>query len=185
MFDLISIAHAATEAAETEASSGGVLGTLGINWMLFLAQLINFSIVLWVLWKFVFGPVGQKLEERRLKVDKALKDAADVEKQKAEFEAWREDEMRKARHQAAETLAAAQKEAVAQKDKLLTETKAEQDKMAKQAREQIKLEQEKALSEIKTQVAELVTLAAEKVIRQKLDTKQDQELIKKSIESLR
>ncbi|MBX4188293.1 MAG: hypothetical protein KW793_04140, partial [Candidatus Doudnabacteria bacterium] len=42
-------------AAEAGAhkNSSGVLGTLGINWKLFLAQLINFSIVLFVFWKWV------------------------------------------------------------------------------------------------------------------------------------
>lgn len=185
MLDFISIAHAATEAAKTEAETGGVLGTLGINWKLFIAQLVNFSIVMWVLWKFVFGPIGRKLEERRQKIDRALKDAADVEKQKTEFEAWREEEMRKTRTEAAEVVSGAQKEALLVREKLLTETKLEQEKLGAQAKEQIKAEQEKSISEIKSQVAELVTMATEKVLKQKLDAKHDQELIKKSIESLK
>lgn len=185
MFDLISIAHAATEAAKTEAESGSVLGTLGINWKLFVAQLVNFGIVMWVLWKFVFGPVGKKLEERRLKIDKAIKDAQDIEKQKAEFETWREDEKRKTRNEAADLVSAAQKEALTVREKLLTETKQEQEKLSKQTKEQIQAEQEKSVLEIKSQIADLVTLATEKILKQKLDGKHDQELIKKSIESLK
>jgi len=185
MLDFISIAHAASEAAQAENQSGGVLGTLGINWKLFVAQLVNFGIVMWILWKFVFGPVGKKLEERRQKIDKALKDAADVERQKTEFEAWREEEMRKTRTQAAEIVSQAQKEALVQKDKVVADTKSEQEKLVKQAKEQIKSEQEKSVLEIKSQIAELVTMATEKVLKQKLDGKHDQELVKKSIESLK
>ncbi|MCL5008847.1 MAG: F0F1 ATP synthase subunit B [Patescibacteria group bacterium] len=185
MFDLISIAHAATEAAQTEAQSGGVLGTLGINWKLFVAQLVNFSVVMWVLWKFVFGPVGKKLEERRLKIDKALKDAQDVEKQKTEFEAWREEEMRKTRTQAAEALTAAQKEAGQLREKLLAETKTEQEKLGRQAQEQIKAEQQKSVLEIKSQIGDLVILATEKILKEKLDNKRDQELVKKAIDTLK
>ena len=39
--------------------------TLGIQWVKLIAQTINFSIVLFVLWKFAYKPVFAMLEARR------------------------------------------------------------------------------------------------------------------------
>ena len=44
---IIPIAHAAEEVAHSEAQTG-VLGTFGVNWKFFVAQLINFSIVIFI-----------------------------------------------------------------------------------------------------------------------------------------
>ena len=59
----------ATGEVTKEAGSGGVIGTLGLNWKLFMAQLLNFGIVLFVLWKWVFRPVAGALETRRQRVE--------------------------------------------------------------------------------------------------------------------
>src|SRR4051812_9569976 len=93
---MIPIAHAA-EAAPAESSGG--IGSLGIDKVKFIAQLVNFAILLFVLWKYAFGPVGRKLEERTAKIEKALHDADRIEKEKREFEVWKNTEMAKARQE--------------------------------------------------------------------------------------
>src|SRR3989344_1805866 len=118
---LIKTAHAATEAAAeaapavgeaaAHAEKQGVLDTLGINWKLLIAQLVNFGIILVVLWKWVFTPVAKKLTERTERIEKAMKDASDTEKAKADYFQWKETEMTKVRSQAPAIITAAQSEA--------------------------------------------------------------------------
>ena len=173
-------AHAATEVAgETEKASG--IATLGLNWKLFAAQLFNFAIIVAVLYKWVFTPVGKKLQERHEKVNRALKDAEDIEKQNTAFETWKQQAIQEARKEAAEIVAGAQKDATSAKDAILSQTKQEQAKLVSEARSRIENEQKQAMQQAKSEVADLVTLAAEKVIRAKLDDKKDKELITQAI----
>jgi len=59
------------------------LQTLGITWPKLIAQFVNFSIVLFVLWRFAYRPVFAMLEARRQKIAEGL---ANAEKIKARLE---------------------------------------------------------------------------------------------------
>lgn len=174
----------ATEAAGSEGG-GGVLGTLGINWKLFVAQLVNFGVILLVLWKWVFTPVAKKLEERTGKIEKSLQDAGRIEKEKKEFQVWKDEEFGKARKEASAIMTAAQSEARKQQGEIMEQTRQQQEKLVQQAREQIEAEKQRALAEVKTEVADMVTQAAEKILRKKLDAGTDTQLIRESLKAIR
>lgn len=178
-------AHAAAEAAqETGAESAGGIGSLGINLKLFIAQLINFGIILLVLWKWVFTPVAKKLTERTERVEKAMRDASDVEKAKNEFFTWKDTEMVRVKSQATAIITAAQSEAGKAKQQIMDEAKKEQEKVIIQAKVKIEEEKNQALREVKAQMADLVTLATERIIKEKLDSSKDKELIKESLRQI-
>ena len=54
-----------------------------------------------------------------------------------------------------------------------------------QAKKEIEAEKIKALQAAKSELADIITTAAEKILRQKLDEKNDKELIKKSLSNLK
>lgn len=177
----ISIAHAAEEGA---ASEGGA-AVLGINLKLFIAQLINFAVVLGILWKFVFTPVANKLQERTDKIEKAMKDATSTEKEKQEFAVWKQQEMTKARTEAGGIISQAQSEAGKVKEDILKQAKDEQLKLVEQSKKQIEQEKAQALQSAKSELADIITTATEKILRQKLDDKKDKELIKESLKDIK
>lgn len=177
------IAQAAEEAANAEAQTG-LLGTFGVNWQFFIAQLINFSVVVFIFWKWVLTPVAVKLTERSEQITTALKDAEKIQEEKKEFDIWKQEEISNARKQASEIINEAQHEAEKIKLETLQKTKVEQDKIVNVAKAQIISEQEKSVHEIKTQVADLITSTTEKVLRSKLDEKKDKELIKESLKNI-
>lgn len=168
-----------------ESTSTGVAGTLGLNAVYFIGQLITFSIVLFILWKFVFTPVAQKLTERTEKIEKSLHDANRIEKEKQEFEVWKNAEMGKARQEASSIITAAQTEAGKARQQILDQTKIDQQKLVDQAKSQIESEKNQQLQSAKAEIANMVTGAAEKILRKKLDGKADQELIKESLGSIK
>lgn len=174
---LIPVARAAEEPA-------GGIASLGVNLKLFIAQLINFGILLFVLWKFAFTPVSKKLSERADKIEKSLNDADRIAKEKQEFQAWREQEMSKARAEASAIVTAAQTEAGKAKQQVLSETKQQQEKLVSEAKQQIENEKTRQLSEAKSELANMITTASEKILRKKLDSKADQELIKESLKNI-
>lgn len=192
MIDFISMAQAATEAAQhvvesgaaAESTSEGILGKLGIDLQLFIAQLINFAIVLFVLWKWVFTPVTKKLQERADKIEKSLHDADVVEKEKQEFSQWREQEIAKTRSSAQHIVAEAQQEAQNIKQATLEQTGQEQQKLVEQAKKEIHHEKQQVLSSAKAEIADMVTTASEKILREKLDEKKDKGLIEKTLDNL-
>lgn len=180
---IFTVAKAAEEAAHVEANTG-LLGTFGVNWKFFVAQLINFSIVIFILWKWVLTPVANKLTERTEKIDIALKDAEKIQAEKKEFDQWKQEEITKTRKEASEILHSAKDEAEKLKTEILQKTKQEQEKLIQQAKAQIASDQEKSMAEIKSEVADLVTTATEKVLKEKLDSTKDKKLIQDSINSI-
>ncbi|MDE2312299.1 MAG: F0F1 ATP synthase subunit B [Patescibacteria group bacterium] len=171
------------QAAE-EAQAGGPAATLGLNAKLFIGQLVNFSILLLVFWKWILPGITKGLQKRTERIEKSLSDADRIEKEKAEFEQWRQQELGKARQEASGIIATAQADAGKIKDATLHQTKEEQQKLIEQARKQIENDKQQAIQSAKTELADLITGAAEKVLRKKLDAKADQELIKDSLKSI-
>jgi F0F1-type ATP synthase membrane subunit b/b' len=55
-----------------DPASTDLLGKLGINAPLFLAQLVNFSIVLLVMWKWVYTPLVKLMDKRAQEIADGL-----------------------------------------------------------------------------------------------------------------
>ena len=174
----ISIARAAEEASHSDP---GIVGIFGLNWKLFLAQLINFSVILLVLWKWVFKPVSSALEKRTKKIEDSLVEAQKIAEEKQTFESWKQSEIATVRTEAIGIIKQAKSEGETIKNKLLAETKAEQEKIIAQGKTVLIAEQQKAVEKAKEQLADLVIVATEKLINQKLDQKQDAKLIEQAL----
>ncbi|HYE22217.1 MAG TPA: F0F1 ATP synthase subunit B [Verrucomicrobiae bacterium] len=178
------IQTAATDAAHSE-ESGGIIGTLGINWKLFLAQLVNFGIVLFVFWKWIVKPLGKTLSDRQEKIEAGLKNAETTERERKEFETWKAQEMKKTRNEAEEIIKSATDTAGKMKQEILGEAQKQSEKMMEQTKLSIESEKTKMLKEVKEEVASMVVIATEKIIRHKLDPKKDHDLINQSLKNLK
>lgn len=176
----IHIAQAAETATE-EVHKSGVIGTLGLNLQLFVAQLVNFGIVMLVLWKWVFTPVTQALKARTDRIEKSLQTAEKTEQDRAEFEKWKAAQLSKARQEAAEIIRSAKDDADALKASMLVEAKDEQETLMKKGRKQMEAETSQAIQAMKAEMADLVTKAAESVLKQTLDSAKDKKLISETI----
>ncbi len=174
-------AHAA-EGEASHAEDTGIVGMFGLNWKLFLAQLINFGIILFVLWKWVFGPVTKGLSQRTEKIESSLADAQKIAEERETFDSWKQGEIGQVRTEAAGILTQAKRDAESLKQATLDQTKEEQAKLIANA--QTKLEQEKQamLDSVKGELAELVVTATESVLKHKLDSKKDTALIDEALE---
>ena len=84
--------EAAAEAHGEAAASGitKLFSDFGISGPFFLAQVINFSIVAFLLWRFAFKPVLANIETRQKTIDSGLKYAAEM---KAKLDATQTETM--------------------------------------------------------------------------------------------
>ncbi len=56
-----------------------ILSQFGVNPLLLAAQVVNFLILLFVLKKFLYGPILKVLEKRKLTIEQSLKHAEEIE----------------------------------------------------------------------------------------------------------
>lgn len=57
-----------------------ILGSVGFNWHVALANFVNFLIILFILNKFFFGKIGKVIQTRREVIERGLSQASDAEK---------------------------------------------------------------------------------------------------------
>jgi F-type H+-transporting ATPase subunit b len=74
-------------AAENPGVLENIQSTFGLNPPFFIAQVVNFFLVIFVLKKFAFGPVQKMLEERRSRIAAGEQKLVLIEKQLADSEA--------------------------------------------------------------------------------------------------
>lgn len=186
--DLHQIILAATEAASeaaTHEAAGGVLGTLGLNWKLFLAQLVNFSIVLFVFWKWIVKPLGKTLTDRQERIEKGLKYSEAMESEKKKFEDWKLTEMKKIRNESDNILRVTTDTANQIKQETIVDAQHQANKIIEQAKINIESEKVQMIKEAKEELSTLVVAASEKILHGKLDPKKDHELINESMKGLK
>ena len=75
---------------------GETLQQLGIQWPKLIAQVINFAIVLFILWKFAYQPVLAMLAQRREKIAEGMANAEKIKAELAAAEASRRQILDKA-----------------------------------------------------------------------------------------
>lgn len=167
-----------------ESSSGGI-SALGLNLKSFLFQLITFVIVLLILRRWVFPRLVATLEARRMALEESLIQAKQTEEALERAETRAAEILHDARAQADEALAQAKtqsKEVVARAE-LAAQVQAQ--RILNETKEQITQERRKLREELKHELANLVVATTEKVLRSKLNPKQDTELINNAIKEIK
>lgn len=141
-----------------------------------IAQILNFLFLVFILAKFAYKPLLKMMEDRKNKIagdlENAEKAKADAEGIKAEYAA----KLAAARQEAQEIVENARKTAQAAHDKIMAETKAEQEQAIASAKEAIAREKQQALSEVRAQVINLSLTAASKIVEQKLGSEEDKKI---------
>lgn len=144
------------------------MGLLTPDFGLVIWMVICFSAVLAILWKFGWPVITGMIDKRNEEIEDSILKANEANARLAGTNAEAERLLAEAKNERLELL----KEASKQKDQIIADAKAEAAKKAQdlldKAKEDIQLERDNAIKEIRTQVAELSVGIAEKVVREKL-----------------
>ena len=137
-------------------------------------MLLAFVIVFIILAKFGFPVITKMVEDRKNYIDESLKKAREANEKLANIQSESELIMRQAREKQAEIL----KEAMATRDNIIKEARDKADieskKIIESAKEQIKVEKDLAIRDIRSQIINLSTQVSEKVLRRELDDNNEQ-----------
>lgn len=173
----------AAEAVSASESVGG-LGTLGINLKIFLAQLLNFAIVLLVLWKWAYKPIVKLLEERQEKIERSVKQADAVEKRVVELESEQKEVIATAKSEGAKILDEARLSAEDRKKELLAKAKEEVKGVVSQGKAQLEAQKVQMIVEAREEIAAIAVEAARKIFEEGVDEKKATKLAESVVDKM-
>jgi F-type H+-transporting ATPase subunit b len=140
----------------------------GVSVPLILAQILSFSIVAFVLWKFAFKPVMATLDERQQKIAAGLKYTDEMQAKLAATQQETAAILKNANVEASRIVDEARKSAKDFLDKQTQETTARANELLAKAQQAIELEHKKMLADARTEIARLVVTTTERVLSRRL-----------------
>jgi len=135
---------------------GETLNALGIQWPKLIAQVINFAIVMFVLWKWAYKPVLKMLELRREKVAESITNADKIKAELAATEAKRLEVLNQANDQANKLIEEARAAAARVQAQETQRAVAQAEQIVAKAREATAQDHARMLTELKREVGRLV-----------------------------
>ena len=155
----------------------GLLQDLGVDGPKLIAQLINFAIVLFVLWRFAYKPVFEMLETRRKTIAESMDNAEKIKTELTETQAERDKVLAEANQKAQEMIADA-KEAAKQVGEAEGQKAVKQaEEIIRKAREATDADRDQMMSELRAEIGRLVVETTAKVSGKVLTAEDQQRLI--------
>jgi F-type H+-transporting ATPase subunit b len=176
--EILALAQGLTEALPTfDAAGGEEGGGLTVNFFWVLVAAANFLVFFLLAWRIAIEPLGERLQERRARIEQGLKDADAARRDRESAADERQGVLNEARREASEIVLRAQKLADETRQQGLAETQAEIEKMRERAVDEIDAERKRALVDVRSQVADLALLAAGKVVGETLSDEREKRLV--------
>jgi F-type H+-transporting ATPase subunit b len=169
------------EQVQQAAGLAGIVGPLGVDVKLFIAQLINMSVVIFVMWRWVYKPLLKVMDERTGKIEKGLKQAEQAAATLIGAEKEKEVALVEARRKAKEIVDEASRIAGEEREAIIKKARGEVEHLVSQGKNQLADEKSRILREVRVEAADLVALAVENLVREKIDARKDEALIRSAL----
>ena len=155
---------------------------LGINLPTLLAQVVNFAILLGLLYLVAYKPIMRMLDERSRKVKESMEQTEMIKQQAKHAEEEVKNQIEAASKEGVEIVARAMHTGEEVRQKAQQEAKQDAETLIARAQVAIQRERDGAIDELRKEFADLTIMAAEKVIEKSLDKQTHRQLIDKVLE---
>ena len=142
---------------------------LKVDYGVLALTICNFLLLVFLLKKFAWGPIIGALEKREAQVRADKENARTARENAEQIKQELETRLSKIADEAAQKMAEAVQLGQAQKEEILTDTKAQCARMLAQAQAQIEAEKEQALAAVRGEISRLSVLAAARLIGEEMD----------------
>jgi len=173
--------HAATVPATGHAEHPGLFD---FDLSILISQTINFFVLLFILKKFLFVPLGEVVEERRRQLGRIRIAAEEEHRTALSLKEVYEGHLSNIDQEIYEIKQNAIRDANAEKEEIIEEARKKANEIIEQGEMEIFMERQTAWARIREEVVQLTLTAAEKVVEQSLDTEMHHRLIENTIERL-
>jgi F-type H+-transporting ATPase subunit b len=130
---------------------------LKLNWGTLLLQILNFLVMVFILWRFLFKKVVEILDERSRRVTSALDEAEEKQRKAEEMRAEYEEKLSEAQEQVIAMRQQAQEELARTKQEVLEETRQEVQTIREKAQGEIEDARQQAIYQHRLELGRLVT----------------------------
>lgn len=154
---------------------------LGLDLATFVGQLVSFLILLGLLVYFGYKPIRKMLDERSRRIKESMERAEATRKEYARAQVETERQLSKAREEGQSIIAQAKQEAGELKEEARQEARQEAKAIIDKTRAELARERDKTVGDLRREFADMVILAAERVISETLDKKRHRKLIEEAL----
>ncbi len=162
----------------------GFESVIGVNFWTALFTLLNMVITFLLLKKFLFKPVKKMIDDRQAEIDGMYADANEAKKQALEAESLYAEKLREASAEASAIISRAAQTARDKGDAIVADARQEAARMKEKAEEDIRLEQKKAVNQMKDEISGIAVAIASKIAEKELREEDHTALIEQFIENL-
>ncbi|MCZ6891697.1 MAG: F0F1 ATP synthase subunit B [Chloroflexi bacterium] len=158
------------------------MAELGFHWPSLLVYLVNFTLLLAILYVVGYKPILRILNQRTERIRGSLEEAEQI---RAESEVRQEEmkrELDQARQEGQVLITQARELADRYRDEERQKAKVEAEAFLTRARSDIERERDNAIEEVRQQFADLAITAAERVVERSLDKDAHREVIEKVLQ---
>jgi len=152
---------------------------LGISLPTLIAQIINFAILLGLLYLVAYKPIMRMLDERSRKVKESMEQTELIKQQAERAEEEVKKQIEAAGREGQEMIARAVRSGEEVRQKAQQEARQDVESIIARAGVEIQRERDEAIGELRKEFADLTILAAGKVIDRSLDREAHRQLIDK------
>ena len=170
------VRYAAEEGAEA-------LFQVNLFWVIIFA--LNMVVFLAIIWTFAFKPVSKTLSDRRARIEQGLIDAEQARNDRENAETERVAALTEARREANEIINRAQKVAQDTRDADIAATREELERMRVRATAEIDAEKQRAIADLRGEVADLALAAAGRVVGESMTDERQRRLVEEFLQESR
>jgi F-type H+-transporting ATPase subunit b len=146
-----------------------------------LIQVVNFLVLLFILWKLLYKPLVAKMEERTQAIKKSLEEAqaarVDAERQRQEHAA----QIQAALGEAQAIRATALKEAAEEQRRLVEAARAEAGRLVQTAKTEMEQDIRRARQQLQQEVGDLAVQIAERLIKKSLRDEDHHRIVQEAL----
>lgn len=164
---------------ETSGADESLLASFGINWQSFAFQLVNFAIVVAIVWFLILKPLTKKMEERKKLIDDSLDKAKEVESALIMSQQKYQERVDEAKIEANKIVEASHKDGEQLVEVLKEKARKDIELIITQAKRNIEIERVEMRDDIRKETADMIVTALQKILGEKLSKEIDAEYIKK------
>jgi F-type H+-transporting ATPase subunit b len=151
--------------------------TFGLNTAHFVAQVLSFSIVAFLLHRFAYKPILRTLEERRQRIADSLSNAEKIKNELSKTAAAREEVLQNANAQANQLIEEARKAAARVQDQETQRAVAAAERLIAKARAAAEADHARMLAELKREIGQLVVRTTAQVAGKVLSDEDQRRLV--------
>jgi F-type H+-transporting ATPase subunit b len=158
-----------------------ILGKVGFDWQVALANFVNFVIIFFVLRKFAFKPINKLIKERQEKIALGIENAQKAETELLMAEETGKEKISQAKNEANTIIGEAQKKgdsiiSSSQEGALIVKSN-----ILKDGEKQIAQKKESMMKEVEKETANIIIDGIEKILKENLTKEQQESYIKKAL----